>query len=162
MSTLYNTIILINGDIEVYLAPLLVESPDPSTTFPRLSLECSFSIEADLEEGVKTLRSWLKAKHEIKICMRNSSGIVHDIEISDVFVFSSIQHEKTRVYQTLTIDLMSLQKIEPLPVKENELAEAPGAVLCKPLPKSIDATPASFHSELAWAVEDDRAWEESR
>jgi len=113
MSTIYNTIILRNGDNEVRLTPLLVQSPDPSTTFPRLSLECSFSIKDDLEEDVKTLRNWLKAKCEIKMFMRDSSGNVHDIEISDVFVFSNIQHGKTPVSQTLTIDLMSIQKIGP-------------------------------------------------
>ncbi len=162
MSTLYKAVILRNGYDEVCLAPLLVESPDPSTTFPRLCLECSFSIKDDIEEDVKTLRNWLKARDEIKMCMRDSSGIVHDIELSDVFVFSSIQHEKTSVSQTLTIDLMSIQKIGPLPVKENELVAVPEVAPCKPLAKSVDATPASFHSEPAWALEDDRAWEESR
>lgn len=144
-----------------HLKMAIAESPDLSTTFPRVSLECSFSIEDDLEEGVKTLRSWLKAKHEIKMCMRDSSGIVHDIELSDVFVFSNIQHGKTPVSQTLTIGLMILRKIGPLSVKENELA-VPEVAPCKPLAKSVDATPASFHSEPAWALEDDRAWEESR
>lgn len=162
MFSQYDIIILRNGNDEISLTPLLVESADLSTTFPRVSWECSFSFEDDLEEDVETLRNWLEAKREIKICMRDSSGIVHDIELSDVFVFSSIQHGKTPVSQTLTIDLMGIQEIGPLPAKENELEAAPEVVPCEPLPKSIDAPLAAFYSEPAWAVEDDRAWEESR